>query len=209
MILQFCGWNDIIRGRSNQDWFARFACPQTNRPAGKYRRWKFIHAPSYTTLSGPFSGVIRARTGCRHLEHVARAMRDDSFQFLRPRKTRIPTRQFLAEIGASWRGASWETGRPRVKSRASPDNSLFSHASARTCFHFRCADEGSLVLNSKLLVRRLIADLFVCALSQACISLHLPCPYFRVKVHANWILSGKIFFIDVWRFIMEGWWRVK
>lgn len=95
-------------------------CSQTNCPAVKYRGWKFIHAPSYT-------GVIRSvcrrdkheDRSCRHLEHVVRAMRDDSFQFSRPRKVRIPTRQFLAEIGASWRGASWETGRPRVKSRAS------------------------------------------------------------------------------------------
>lgn len=145
-------------------------------------------------------GVISARTACRHLEHVAPAMRDDSFQFSRPRKARIPTRQFLAEIGASWRGASWETGTaPRVKSRASPDNSLFSHAFARTCFHFRRADEGSLVLNNKLLVRRLIAGLFVCVLFQACISLRLPCSSLCAEVHANWILPGKIFFIDVWR----------
>lgn len=80
--------------------------------------WKFIHILSYI-LSDPFADMISARTGWRHLEHVARAIRDDSFQFSWPRKARIPTRQFLAEIDASWRNASWDTERPRVKSRAS------------------------------------------------------------------------------------------
>lgn len=87
-------------------------------------------------------------------------MRDDSFQFSRPCKACIPTRQFLAEIGVSWQGAGRGTAWPRVKSRASLDNSLLSHASACTCFHFRRTDEDGLVLNSQLLPRGLIASLF-------------------------------------------------
>lgn len=112
---------------SGEKWWAFVA----NLPAGNCLAGKFIHAFSYAVLSGLLTVVLSAGTSRFHLEaRRALDVPDNSFQFSRPRKACIPTRHSLVERLAP-AGASWKMVRPRVKSWASLDNSLFSHAPAR------------------------------------------------------------------------------